>query len=97
MRLPRGAYPKVSDDGIRVVLLVESIDEERLVLFAVLNRRRSLFENLCGGVHENLIQMFLLAHLVQKGVERFDPVQFLLHAQSVPKRKECFEIAECHR
>lgn len=87
----------MSDDGIRAVLLVEGIDQKCLVLFAVLNSRGDLFENLYGGVHENLVQVFLLANLVQKGVEGLDPNQLLLHAQSVTKGKKSFEIAKCHR
>lgn len=87
----------MSEDGIRVELLVEGVDQESLILFAVLDSRGYLLEDIFGGVHENLVQVFLMADLVKKGVERLDPNQFLLHAQRIAKGEKSFKIAECHR
>lgn len=87
----------MSEDGIGVELLVEGIDKKRLVLLAVLDSRGDLLEDVFRGVHEDLVQVFLMADLVKECVERLDPDQFLLHAYGISERKKSFKVAECHR
>lgn len=87
----------MSEDGVGVELLVEGIDQECLVLFAVLDGCGGLFEDVFRGVHEDLVQVFLVADLVEKGVERLDPDQFLLHADGIPEGEESLKVAKCHR
>lgn len=87
----------MSEDGIRVELLVEGIDQKCLVLLAVLDGCGSLFEDIFCGVHEYLVQVFLMADLVEKSVERLDPDQFLLNAYGITESEESFKVAKCHR
>lgn len=59
------SYPEVGDHSIRVVLFIECIDQERLVLIPILDGCRRLREELLGGIHKNLVQVLLLAYLIE--------------------------------
>lgn len=71
-------YSEVGDHGIRAVLLIERINEERLVLDAVLDGGRNLVEDFFGGIDEDLVQVLLLPNPVQESVERLDTRQLTL-------------------
>lgn len=87
----------MGDHRIRSVLLIERIDEERLVVDAVLDGGRYLVEDSLSRVDKELVQMFLLPRLVQDSVERLDACQLALQADWVTKSEKRFEVAECHR
>lgn len=91
------AYSEVSNYGIRVEVVIKGIDQECLILLAILDGRRGLGKCVFGGIHKDLVKSRVEADLNQQCVERLDAVQFPLHTQRVSKGVEGFEVAEYHR
>ena len=56
----------MSEDSICVVVVIERVDKERVVPYATLDGPGYLVEYFLCCVHEYLIQVFLLARLVEK-------------------------------
>lgn len=85
------------DDCSRAVLFVESLNQESLILVAILDRSHQLLEDVHCGIHKNFIQLFLLPDLVEKGIETFDPCEFASHAVEVSKVEQGLKITKGHR
>jgi hypothetical protein len=63
----------MSDDGARVIVDIEGFNQERFVVYAVLDGFRNLCEDLFGGFDKYFVQMFLLADLIKQRAQRLDP------------------------
>ena len=86
----------MSDDSVRAVLFIERIDQERLILLAILDSRRSLLEELLGSVHKDLVQVLLLTDLIKKRIEGLDSGELPLHPQRVSESEERLKVAKSH-
>lgn len=56
----------MSDNGTRIVLVVEQVNEKRVIGFAALDCSRYVVERLLCGVHEDLVQSLILTDLVKE-------------------------------
>lgn len=86
----------MSNDGIRVEIIIEGIDKECPIPLAILDSRRRLCERFFSGIHKDLVKTGIEADLNQQCVERLDAAQFPLHTQGVSKGIKCFEVAKYH-
>lgn len=87
----------MSNDSIGAVPLIESIDQERLILNPALNSIQGALQNLLGSIHENLIDMICNADLIEQRIERLNPCSLRLNAHGVTKSEQSFKVTKSHR
>lgn len=60
-------------DGTRIVFIIESVYEEGVIADAILYRLWYLVKYLLCRIHENFIQVLLLADLIKEHIHWLDP------------------------
>lgn len=88
---------EMSENGIRTVFDVESVDEKRIIPDAILNGLDYLRKDLFCCVHEDLVEIFLMANLFQETRQRLYPHEFVLDKNQITKRKKILKVAKRDR
>lgn len=87
----------MSENSIRTVFDVESVDEERIIPDAILNGLGYLSKDLFCCVHEDLVEIFLMANLFQETRQRLYPHEFVLDKDQITKSKKILKVAKRDR
>lgn len=87
----------MSENGIRTVFDVESVDEERIIPDAILNGLDYLSKDLFCCVDKDLVEIFLMANLFQETRQRLYPHEFVLHKDQITKSKKILKVAKRDR
>ena len=87
----------MSKNGIRTVFDVESVDKKRIIPDAILNGLDYLRKDLFCCVHEDLVEIFLMANLFQETRQRLYPHEFVLNQDQITKSKKILKVAKRDR
>lgn len=85
----------MSDDGTRIVLIIERLDKKGVVPYALVYRVQDVGKHLLCGIDEDLIQMLLLTHSIQQGGQSLDSGSLALDLKGIVEGKKVFKVAEC--
>lgn len=86
----------MSNDSIRAVTLVESLDKERLVLSAILNSSLGSVKDIFCGVDKDLVDRIRQADPFQKRSKRLHSPNLRLDPEGVSEGEKGLEITKCH-
>lgn len=87
----------MAQNGAGVVLVVESIHEELIVAHTSLDRLGNLGEDLLCRLHEDPVNVFFLADLLEQYVQGLDPFVLLVYLKRIAQVKEALKIPERDR
>lgn len=87
----------MADNGAGVVLVVECIDEELIVVHTSVDRLGDLCEDFLCRLHEEPVDLFVVADLLEQYVQGLDAFELLAYLEQIAQVKEALEIAECDR
>lgn len=94
---PKGkTYSEVSNDSIRAVTLIKSLDKERLVLSAILDSSLGSVEDIFCGIDKDLVDGIRQANPFQKRSKRLHSLNLRLDPEGVSEGEKGLEITKCH-